>query len=134
MFYPPENCIVVVLVGQPAGTRLLRFRSSPQRHQTARRSSRARISNFKFCRLFLFFKQSLICSYYFVKKDKMETPYRYDLSAIKKSLELAETLASVSLMTPASARRRLQARSVELGLRPGQAYEPPRELLLYLVR
>ncbi|VVC28506.1 Hypothetical protein CINCED_3A022165 [Cinara cedri] len=61
---------------------------------------------------------------------------RYDLSAIKKSLELAETLASVSLMTPPAARRRLQARSVELGYTviPGQPYEPPRELLLYLVR
>lgn len=67
-------------------------------------------------------------------KVEMEKPCRYDLSAIKKSLELAETLASVSLMTPPAARRRLQARSVELGLIPGQPYEPPRELLLYLVR
>ncbi|XP_025196414.1 nocturnin isoform X1 [Melanaphis sacchari] len=64
----------------------------------------------------------------------MEKPCRYDLSAIKRSLELAETLASVSLMTSPAAKRRLQARSVELGLRPGQPYEPPRELLLYLVR
>lgn len=67
-------------------------------------------------------------------RTKMEKPCRYDLSAIKRSLELAETLASVSLMTSPAARRRLQARSVELGLRPGQPYEPPRELLLYLVR
>lgn len=69
-----------------------------------------------------------------VAESTMEKPCRYDLSAIKRSLELAETLASVSLMTSPAAKRRLQARSVELGLRPGQPYEPPRELLLYLVR
>lgn len=57
------------------------------------------------------------------------------LAAIKDSLALAERLAQASLMTSPAARRRLQARHVELGLGddPG-GYVPPKHLLLYLVR
>lgn len=71
-----------------------------------------------------------------------------EVSALmRESLAVAERLAAASLMTSESAKRRLQARSIELGLplapsRGGygafdvdlEEYVPPRALLLYLVR
>ena len=65
-----------------------------------------------------------------------------EVSAVmRESLAVAERLAAASLMTSSAARRRLQARSIELGSYTGlsaqgqaQEYVPPRALLLYLVR
>lgn len=59
-----------------------------------------------------------------------------DISAIKHSLEIAESLARASLMTPTSAKNRLIARSIELGQHEfcTEEYIPPKELLMYLVR
>lgn len=59
-----------------------------------------------------------------------------DLGAIKHSLEVAESLARASLMTPRSAKKRLVARSIELGQHDygNGDYIPPKELLIYLVR
>ncbi|KAJ1524983.1 hypothetical protein ONE63_009834 [Megalurothrips usitatus] len=60
---------------------------------------------------------------------------------MRESLAVAERLAAASLMTSVAARRRLQARSIELsaGCAAGlcgdlEEYVPPRALLLYLVR
>lgn len=57
-----------------------------------------------------------------------------DLVNIKDSLAIAESLARASLMTSPAARRRLQARRLELGLGEDPGYVPPKHLLLYLVR
>lgn len=55
------------------------------------------------------------------------------LEEIRHSLEVAESLARASLLTPISAKNRLLARSLEFeGM--GGAYVPPKEVLLYLVR
>lgn len=56
------------------------------------------------------------------------------LAAIKDSLAIAERLAQASLMTSPAAKRRLQARRVEMGLGEDPGYVPPKHLLLYLVR
>ncbi|KAG8263326.1 Nocturnin [Homalodisca vitripennis] len=56
------------------------------------------------------------------------------LATIKDSLAIAERLAQASLMTSPAAKRRLQARRMELGLGEDPEYVPPKHLLLYLVR
>ncbi|RZF36245.1 hypothetical protein LSTR_LSTR013670 [Laodelphax striatellus] len=56
-----------------------------------------------------------------------------DLCNMKASLALAESLARASLMTSPAAKRRLQARRLELGLGELPGYVPPKHLLLYLV-
>lgn len=67
--------------------------------------------------------------------DDDNTMPNLNLEHIKASLEIAESLAKASLMTSPAAKRRLQARKVELGLMDDNAgYIPPKHLLLYLVR
>lgn len=57
---------------------------------------------------------------------------------IRQDLKVAEALAQVSLLTSPAARRRLAVRSLQLGKDPEQGpteeYEPPKDILLYLVR
>ncbi|KAI5734609.1 hypothetical protein M8J77_008719 [Diaphorina citri] len=60
--------------------------------------------------------------------------YPEQLLKIKEKLALAESLASASLLTSPAAKRRLQARKLELGLGDEPGYVPPKDLLLYLVR
>jgi hypothetical protein len=57
-----------------------------------------------------------------------------DLLNISESMALAESLARASLLTSPAAKRRLQARRIELGLHPDPGFVPPKHLLLYLVR
>lgn len=63
-----------------------------------------------------------------------KVPSMPDLCNMKNSLALAESLARASLMTSPAAKRRLQARRLELGLGEHPGYVPPKHLLLYLVR
>ncbi|XP_073974101.1 NADP/NADPH phosphatase nocturnin isoform X2 [Rhodnius prolixus] len=56
------------------------------------------------------------------------------LLSIRDSYQVAESLARADLMTSPAARRRLQARRIELGLGEHPGYVPPKHLLLYLVR
>uniref|UniRef100_A0A8D8R0S3 Nocturnin n=1 Tax=Cacopsylla melanoneura TaxID=428564 RepID=A0A8D8R0S3_9HEMI len=60
--------------------------------------------------------------------------YPEQLLKIKEKLAIAESLASASLLTSPAAKRRLQARKLELGLGDEPGYVPPKDLLLYLVR
>jgi hypothetical protein len=60
--------------------------------------------------------------------------YPEQLLKIKEKLALAESLASASLLMSPAAKRRLQARKLELGLGDEPGYVPPKDLLLYLVR
>lgn len=57
---------------------------------------------------------------------------------IRQDLKVAEALAQISLLTSPAARRRLAVRSLQLGRDPEQGpteeYEPPKDILLYLVR
>lgn len=61
-----------------------------------------------------------------------------DLKRIKEDLELAESLARASLMTPTAAKKRLLARGMQLKFgymdETSGDFVPPKELLLYLVR
>lgn len=72
--------------------------------------------------------------------DSTDTPedlclqYPEQVLKIKEKLALAESLASASLLTSPAAKRRLQARKLELGLGDEPGYVPPKDLLLYLVR
>lgn len=56
------------------------------------------------------------------------------LLSIRDSYQVAESLARADLMTSPAARRRLQARRIELGLGEHPGFVPPKHLLLYLVR
>ncbi|KAF6201467.1 hypothetical protein GE061_003858 [Apolygus lucorum] len=56
------------------------------------------------------------------------------LLSIRDSYNVAESLARADLMTSPAARRRLQARRIELGLGEHPGFVPPKHLLLYLVR
>lgn len=67
-------------------------------------------------------------------RDEVESATLPSLAAIKDSLAIAERLAQASLMTSPAAKRRLQARSVEMGRWDESGYVPPKDLLLYLVR
>lgn len=61
-----------------------------------------------------------------------------DLNDLKNKMELAETLSKMNMMTSASARRRIKAKSYELKFgrvdETSGVYIPPRELLMYMVR
>uniref|UniRef100_A0A1B6CCY4 Nocturnin n=1 Tax=Clastoptera arizonana TaxID=38151 RepID=A0A1B6CCY4_9HEMI len=70
-----------------------------------------------------------------ITDDEDDIMPNLNLEHIKASLEIAESLAKASLMTSPAAKRRLQARKMELGLVDDSAgYIPPKHLLLYLVR
>ncbi len=73
------------------------------------------------------------------KKKKMNAETEYlslaEFHDMRKSLEVAESLAKASMLTPPSAERRLRARQLELDSKDDpNGYVPPKHVLLYLVR
>ncbi|KAK6627434.1 hypothetical protein RUM44_009911 [Polyplax serrata] len=58
----------------------------------------------------------------------------FNLTDIKESLAIAESLATTALMTSPAAKRRLMARKLEMGLDSDLEFVPPKQVLLYLVR
>lgn len=70
--------------------------------------------------------------------DREIDAIRPHILKIRQDLKVAEALAQASLLTPHAARRRLTVRSLQLGRDPEQGpaeeYEPPKDILLYLVR
>lgn len=77
-------------------------------------------------------------------KETEELRENFNITEIKKKLAVAEALAKASMLTSPAVKRRLAARKVEMDLEAGSSapfqdqngneYEPPRELLIYLVR
>jgi len=72
-----------------------------------------------------------ISMYYGGLREGVSMP---SLLSIQDSFQVAESLARASLLTSPAARRRLQARRIELGLTEHPGFVPPKHLLLYLVR
>uniref|UniRef100_T1GUF9 Uncharacterized protein n=1 Tax=Megaselia scalaris TaxID=36166 RepID=T1GUF9_MEGSC len=68
----------------------------------------------------------------FYVNGKCESFKRY----FREQFDMAEALARTSLMTSPAAKRRIAARKKEIdhGLSRDYEFEPPRDLLLYLVR
>ncbi|EEB19245.1 hypothetical protein Phum_PHUM563810 [Pediculus humanus corporis] len=58
----------------------------------------------------------------------------FNLKDIKESLAIAESLATTAMKTSQSAKKRLLARKIEMGLDSNLEFVPPKQVLLYLVR
>lgn len=78
-------------------------------------------------------------------EDEMrEMQERFNMNEFHEKLKVAEALAQASMLTPPAAKRRLEARKIEMDLAKDQGpifldeddneYTPPKELLIYIMR
>lgn len=77
-------------------------------------------------------------------EDIRELQKKFNIDDFRAKLQLAEALAQASEMTSCAAKRRLEAKKIDLDLAKdkgpifldenNQEYTPPRELLIYIMR
>lgn len=78
-------------------------------------------------------------------EDIREMQEKFNMTDFRAKLRVAEALAQASSMTSPAAKRRLEARKIEMDMNKDQGkpvflndeneeYTPPRELLIYIMR